>query len=176
MTTMNIIWAILVGTPPWVFVLFALLVGLGIQQLRPRTVHLARIFIVPAVFLAWGLFALWMRAAIVQSAVPAWLSALTIGFAGAWATTRLDGLGADRQRGLIHLPGGWTTLVVSMMVFAAKYMLAVSIVMRPDWRDVLATADMAVSGLSTGFFLARLARMLRHYRNAPQAELAAVSP
>jgi hypothetical protein len=175
---MNLIWAILSGTPVWVFALFALLVGLGIQQLRPRTVQMPRIFIVPAVFLAWGLIALWMRAAVVQSAVPAWLVALPIGFAFGWATTRLDGLVADRRRGLIYLPGGWTTVVASMIVFAAKYVLAVSMVMRPQWRDVLATADMAVSGLSAGYFLARLARMLTLYRNVPEADLAAgaVSP
>src|SRR5262245_64706099 len=60
---MNLVIAILSGTPWWVFALLALLVGLGVQQLKPRIVRLPRIVVVPGVFLAWGLIALSTRAA-----------------------------------------------------------------------------------------------------------------
>src|SRR4051794_38145984 len=112
---MSVVGAILLGTSWWVFMLLALLVALGISQLRPRAVRLPRILIAPAVFLGWGLIALWIRAG-TGSAAP-WLLALIIGVLVGWQTTSLDGLRADRQRGLIYLPGGWTTLVASLAVF-----------------------------------------------------------
>jgi hypothetical protein len=43
------------NTPIWVFVLFALLLVLGFQSLKPRTLPLWRLLIVPAVFIGWRL-------------------------------------------------------------------------------------------------------------------------
>jgi hypothetical protein len=169
---MNIVIAILSGTPWWVFALLALLVGLGVQQLKPRVVRLPRIAVVPGVFLAWGLIALSTRAAVMPDVVLAWLIASMLGVGLGWSTTRLDGIRVDRRRGLIYLPDGWTTLVVSLSVFAAKYALAVSAALRPQWHAAIATADVAVSGLSAGYFLARLARLLIWYRHSSQVDLA----
>jgi hypothetical protein len=169
---MNVVWAILSGTPWWAFALLAVLLGVGIQQLRPRAVPVSRIALVPAMFLAWGLIALWTRATMAAGIVPAWLVALIVGACLGWATTRVDGLRADPRHGLIHLPGSWTILVASSAVFAAKYALAVSAAMNPEWRAATAVADVAVSGLGAGYFLARLARTLRFYRNSPSANLA----
>jgi hypothetical protein len=166
---MNLVIAILSGTPWWVFVLLALLVGLGVQQLKPRIVRLPRIVIVPGVFLAWGLIALSTRAA--PGIVLAWLIASMLGAGLGWSTTRLAGIRVDRRRGLIYLPGGWTTLVASLSVFAAKYALAVTAALRPQWHAAIATADVAVSGLSAGYFLARLGRMLIWYRHSFEVDL-----
>jgi hypothetical protein len=46
---------ILQNTPWWVFALFALLVWLGLQALRPRTLPIWRLLITPAVFIGWGI-------------------------------------------------------------------------------------------------------------------------
>jgi len=169
---MNLVIAILSGTPWWVFALLALLVGLGVQQLKPRIVRLPRIVVVPGVFLAWGLIALSTRAAAAPGIVLAWFIALMLGAALGWSTTRLDRIRVDRRRGLIYLPGGWTTLVASLSVFAAKYALAVAAALRPQWHAAIATADVAVSGLSAGYFLARLGRMLIWYRHSSEVDLA----
>jgi hypothetical protein len=169
---MNVVWAILSGTPWWVFALLAVLLGVGIQQLRPRSVPVSRIALAPAMFLAWGLIALWTRATAAAGIIPAWLMAFTVGACLGWATTRVDGLRADPRHGLIHLPGSWTILVASSVVFAAKYALEVSAAMNPEWRAATAVADVAVSGLSAGYFLARLARTLKFYRNSASVDLA----
>jgi hypothetical protein len=89
-----------------VFALLALLVGLGVQQLKPRVVRLPRIAVVPGVFLAWGLIALSTRASAAPTIVLAWLTASMLGAGLGWSTTRLDGIRVDRRRGLIYLPGG----------------------------------------------------------------------
>lgn len=46
------------NTPWWAFVLLALLIVLGIQALRPRTIAVWRLLIVPAAFIVWGLISL----------------------------------------------------------------------------------------------------------------------
>jgi len=169
---MNLVIAILSATPWWVFALLALLVGLGVQQLRPRIVRLPRIVVVPGVFLAWGLIALSTRAAAAPDIILAWLVALMLGAGLGWSTMRLDGIRVDRRRGLIYLTGGWTVLVASLSVFAAKYALAVTAALRLQWHAAIAIADVAVSGLSAGYFLARLARTLIWYRHSSEVDLA----
>jgi hypothetical protein len=49
---------ILLHTPWWVFVVFALLLALGIQALRPRVVSAWRLLVTPGIFIAWGLVSL----------------------------------------------------------------------------------------------------------------------
>ena len=49
------------NTPPWVFVVFALLVVLGVQALRPRILPVWRMVAIPLVFSAWGLITLATR-------------------------------------------------------------------------------------------------------------------
>jgi hypothetical protein len=39
-------------TPLWVFALFAVLVAFGLQALRPRTLPIWRLLVIPAVFVA----------------------------------------------------------------------------------------------------------------------------
>lgn len=43
---------IITRTPPWVFVLFVILLALGVSQLRKRTASLTRIAVLPVVMLA----------------------------------------------------------------------------------------------------------------------------
>jgi hypothetical protein len=49
---------ILQNTPWWVFALFALLMWLGFQALKPRTLPIWRLLITPAVFIGWGITSL----------------------------------------------------------------------------------------------------------------------
>ena len=46
---------ILQHTPLWVWFLFALLVGLGLLQMRDREISRARALILPLIFIAWSL-------------------------------------------------------------------------------------------------------------------------
>ena len=52
---------ILTHTPLWVFVLLAYLVWQGILSLRPRTMPIWRLMIVPAVFIVMGLSRIALR-------------------------------------------------------------------------------------------------------------------
>jgi len=166
---------ILLHVPWWVWPLLALLIWVGIQRSRPGVVSLSRLALLPLVFLIWGVIALLARGA--DAAAPGifgtWFAALLGGGPIGWLATSVSGIRVDRRRGLLHLPGDWSTLMASLLVFAAKFALGIAVAVRPDARSVLGLADMAVSGLSTGYFLARLARLIATYRRAPSADLAA---
>jgi hypothetical protein len=82
---------ILYNSPWWVYVLLALLIWFGLQALRPRTLPIWRLMIVPMVFIGWGI-----ASAFTQSKVPAfliadWLVGATIGgIIARIGTRRLD--------------------------------------------------------------------------------------
>jgi hypothetical protein len=82
----------------------------------------------------------------------------------AWTTTRLDGVRIDRARQRVSLPGSALPLIRNLLIFSAKYGLAVAVAIAPASRASLAFWDVAVSGASAGYFLSWLARFVSAYR------------
>jgi hypothetical protein len=168
--------AILQGTPRWVYLLLAFLIVLGLQATRPRVARLPRILITPAIFIAWGIASLVAKASGAPLLALAWLAAGGAGAALALLTVRVDDIGIDRDHGLVRLPASWLPLIRNVLIFAAKYAIAVAAARRPEAAATLALWDIAVSGASTGYFLGRLARLAGRYRSAPSVALATGSP
>jgi hypothetical protein len=158
--------AILLNTPWWVFALFALLVALGVQALRRRTVAVGRLVIIPIVFFIWGLGTLATRSAGSPLLILDWLAAGTIGLAIAWQTIRLHNVTIDRRRGVADVPGTAVPLVRNLVIFIAKYCLAAAMAIVPAWRADLLPLDIALSGLMAGFFIGWLVRFTLKYREA----------
>ncbi len=163
--------AILTSTPWWVFLLLALLVALGVQALRQRSVPLARVFITPAVFIGWGLSSLVTAAKAAPLVLPAAIGAGVIGFGLATLTVGLDAMRAAPGR--VALPGSALPLFRNLLIFAAKYIIAAAMAIRPDWHAPLLLADMAVSGLAIGYFIGWTLRLLGGYRRALRLETTA---
>jgi len=166
--------AILTGTPWWVFVLFAVLVALGVPALRPRTMPLGRVFITPAVFIGWGLSSLVAAAKVAPLVLPVAAGAGVLGFGLAAVSVRLDAMGAEPGR--VTLPKSALPLCRNLLIFVAKYVIAVASAIRPDWRGPLLLADMAVSGLAIGYFIGWTLRLVGGYRRALRLETTAAMP
>jgi hypothetical protein len=162
--SIGLVLAVLQNTPWWVWVLLATLTLLGVQASRPRRMRVVRALITPGVFVAWGLASLASRGT--PGVVAAWLAAAALGAALGLAVTRLDGVHADRALGLVELPGSWVPLVRNLAIFAVRYGLAVAAARAPTARGQLVFWDLAVSGLSAGYFLGWLAAFVRRYRRA----------
>jgi len=154
-------------TPFWVFGVFALLVFLGIQALRERTLPVRRIVITPAVFITWGIIGLATAPHFSSLLVGDWVVAAAAGASIAAMIARFARLRADRDRQLVHLPGSTLPLIRNLVIFTAKYGLAVAMAITPAARDHLAFWSVAVSGLSAGYFLGWLGRLVAAYRRAP---------
>jgi hypothetical protein len=160
---------VLQHTPWWVFALFALLVVLGIQALRPRVISLWRLLVTPTVFIGWGIFSLFLRLDV--SAAPFvfdWLATALAGGALAWITLRSDAMRIEANG--IARPGSILPLVRNLLIFSAKYALAVAALFNPAHRLELAFLDVAVSGASAGYFLGWVAQLALLYRRSSRDE------
>ena len=159
--------AILAHTPRWVWAVLAVLVLFGLQGLRARTVSIWRLLIVPAVFIGWGLISLAQRVAVFPALMVDWSLAAIVGVAIGWFATRLGGMRVDRIARRVELAASALPLIRNVAIFLAKYVLAVAAAIAPERAAVLAHWDIAVSGLSAGYFAAWLARLAVRYRAAP---------
>lgn len=163
--------SVLQGTPGWVFPLLAVLVALGLQALRTRTIAAWRLLVVPAVFIGWGLVTLASRSAASPALAAAWGAGALAGIAIGWLTSGGSALRFDPENGRATVPGGPATLVRNVTIFAAKYGLAVAMARAPERAAALLAWDSGVSGLAAGYFAGWLLRVFAQYRSARAARL-----
>ena len=165
----NLVIDVLRGTPVWVFVVFAILLSVSLQQLRPNLRTLRRILIVPIFFTGWGLLGLFERSASAGVIAAYWVPAALL---GALIATRISlPMKIDRGRGLVWQPGNVISLVRNMVLFLGHYLLRVAAVMHPHAADSLMNWEIAVSGLGTGYFVAWGIRFAQAYARAPETDL-----
>ena len=162
---------IVLRTPLWVWPLLVLMLWLGWSGRRARTLHPARLAILPLVGLGTSF------AGIVQSAAPSlaaigWLvgllAALPIGHAigRRRAVRRLEG-------GRMEIAGGWFMLGFAVSIFAARYALGVLFGIAPALKamPLWIVLSGGVGGVIAGIGLGWLAGLLM--RRLPVARLVA---
>ncbi|HEV8029068.1 MAG TPA: DUF6622 family protein [Stellaceae bacterium] len=156
--------------PWWAFVLLALLVVLGVQALQPRMIAVWRLLIVPATFIGWGVISLVTQSVASPILMADWLATAAAGAAIAWGATRLEGMRIDRPGGHVQIPGSVFPLMRNLVIFAAKYGLTVATTMAPSMQMTLSLWNIAVSGLSAGYFIGWLLRFALKYRTTPEPQ------
>ena len=160
-------------TPPWVFVLFAYLLWIGIMRLRPSVRDVGKTWITPGIFIVWGVARLFHRPGDFSYVATHWGIAAVIGGV-------LGSLGGmkkmlvDRPRQLVRLRGSVMPLIRIILIFGAHYLLNVAAAVHPENQSTFLAWDIYVSGASAGYFFGWSLRFLRAYRTAPQVDLAPV--
>src|SRR5215471_6812872 len=129
--------AILQHSPWWVYVLFAVLIWFGLRALRPRTLPIWRLMIVPAVFIGWGIASMLTQSRTSVFLIAVWLVTATVGAILAWIGARRLEVRIDRAHRSVTLPGSVRPLVVNMLIFAAKYAIGVAMVLSPRYFEEL---------------------------------------
>jgi hypothetical protein len=167
--------AILAHTPWWVFAVIAALILTGVQALRPRVVAMWRLLIVPAIFIGWGLFSVVQRSAATPMLGADWIAAVVLGTMLGWTTTRLAGYVFEAHSWDVRVPGSPTQLVRNVVIFFARYGIAVAMAFAttPGDRSWLIACDVAVSGLAAGYFVGWIGRVGRAHRSGAGAPRAA---
>jgi hypothetical protein len=169
---MDLAFGVARDTPWWVYLVFALLVVLGTRALRPRVLSLYQISLTPAIFVLWGAAHFFGRP-VSPLLLGIWLPAAAFGAVLGFTTTRIDGLRADRNRMLVHMPKSWKPLARNMLVFSCRYGLAVGSALHPADAANLILSDAGVAGASAGYFAGWLAKFILTYRTAPSFDLPA---
>jgi len=162
-------------TPPWVWLLLASLVGLGLSQWRERRASLARVTVLPvamALLSLLGLVTAFAQGGALIAALGGWLA----GFALAGLLLRRvrapSGSRYEPSSARFHLPGSPWPLLLILAIFLLKYAVGVELAIQPqaarDLNFVLGVA--AVYGALSGVFATRTAalwRLARRQRNIP---------
>lgn len=154
---LQVLTQILRGTPVWVFPLFLGLIFLGYLQSKPRDLPPVRLAILPVALAALSL----SRVLSAFGAEPLALAAWAAGTAAALLlNSRLKqpaGARWSAASGTFHVPGSWVPMVLIMAVFFARYALAVSLAMKPDFvhSAAFASASSFGFGMLSGMFMAR---------------------
>ena len=164
---------IITGTPVWVWALLAFLLFLGIRALQPATTPLWRVALLPTIFFVWGLSNLVALYGLTLQRAAPWLAALVLGTVIGMLIAGRQPIRADRQRRLVRTAGGPLTLVLILLIFAAKYVFGYLHATRPgafvEARFWL--SELALSGVLAGMFIGRFVGLWRQYRSAPHEDL-----
>jgi len=157
-----VILQILQRTPPWVFVLFGVLLILGVLQVRPRELGRTRVALMPSIFLPLSMWGIWSAFGPSTLAYGGWLA----GIGAALLINRHARLPrqvsySDHTR-QFRVEGSWIPLAMMMAIFFTRYAIAVATAMQPELKSMPAFAAAVgfAYGLFSGSFLARSLRIL----------------
>jgi hypothetical protein len=170
--SLELIPHIIADTPLWVFAIFAYVILQGYRRLSPQVMTIRRVIVIPLLFVLWGLYGLSFRPLGLEAVAAAWLPTAMLGTVLGTVTSP-RALRVDRVRGLVWQPGSVLPLVRLILIFGGHYALNIAMAMRPDLRPTLSLCDIAVSGMSAGYFLGWLAAFQRKTSQAPEADLSA---
>ena len=168
---MEIIAGMVSHTPTWIFVLFAFLIFMGARRLRTSVQQTGRVWLIPGVFIIWGLYGLVTRPGPLGPVLAEWAAGAAVGLGLASLLTVT--VEVDRERGLVRQPGSWLPLIRNLFLISAHYVLNVLAAVRPDLHDTAIALDIGVSGLSVGYFAGWSWGFIQSYRRAPDVALAA---
>jgi len=117
-------------TPAWVFVVFAVLIAIGVRQMQPRIVSRRRLIVLPLVVAAYSLYGVAMASHNNPLALTMWLVAVLVAFLLTYMSPP-SGAVAETA-GTVRVPGSWVPMVVILGLFTARYAYNVMLAMHPD--------------------------------------------
>ncbi len=159
-------------TPIYVFLALAYGLFAGIRALRPRSMALLAMPVIPAVFLTLSVTSLIPAAVVLPAAALAWLVAAGVGVAMGVSFLSPSVTEIDRSRGRMTVGGSALVLVLFVVIFSLKYLNGIvhgtnpTLAGSPGFIIGMTT----VSGLSAGIMTGRIARLfLVYFRRQPAA-------
>jgi uncharacterized protein DUF6622 len=148
---------ILRDTPLWVWCVAGFVVWRGHTLTRPQITSGARLFTLPAAFLAISFAAAVTTFNGGAPIVGAWvLGALTAAFAWASRPQPKDLL-FNRQNRTYRVPGSWAPLVLIIVAFCARYGIGIALARHGGLRDsaLFGVSSAFIFGAISGAFLGR---------------------
>lgn len=164
------IMQIISHTPIWVFVLFFVLLTLGYQASRPRTLSRGRVAILPVAMMLLSAYGVVSAFGYRATGIAAWVAgmALSVLLNRALQLPRGGRYSATAQS--FALPGSWIPLVLMLAIFFTKYTVAVLLSLHPTLLDhaSFVTGVSLAYGVLSGIFFASALTLWRlmHPRHA----------
>ena len=144
-------------TPPWVFVLFFVLLALGYFQSKDRTVGRGKLLILPVAMIALSFYGVFSAFGMVPAGLAFWVLgvAIAVGFGARRAAPQGTSYSAETR--LFFVPGSWLPLALMMAIFFTKYAVGVILAQQlPVAGEPAFVGSISLCyGLLSGVFLAR---------------------
>lgn len=143
--------------PVWVYILFFVLLYIGIKRCFTRVSSVRWLIIVPVIFIFFnfrGIFALFPLAG---ANIFYWIVGMFLGILLGYAQMRNCLIKADRKKQLIQIPGDNTMLVLIMAIFFLEFFVHFAIAAHfaivefPIFHIIF----IAASGIMVGYFTGR---------------------
>jgi len=165
---------ILEHTPAWVWVLFCVLIVLGVSQTRTRDMSVARATILPLVMVALSLSGVLSAFGLVPLALGAWVAGLGVSLRLAGEVMAVRGASWSVRTRLFRVPGSFLPVFLILGVFVTKYAAGVLLAINPSLAANVGISVVLslVYGAFAGLFWAR-ARSLRALMRVGNAALPA---
>ena len=155
----------LIGTPIWVWLVFAYLIFVGIKATRQRVVYIPKLLIIP-VILSVMKYKIFLSAStdIYLSYFICLLMSIVFGFKIA-SRQKFEILGSLQ----VKIPGDYSTLMILISFFIIKYIFGYLNAVNNDLYRELVVFELSTSGIFSGYFLGRSIFYLAYFVKYPIA-------
>ncbi|KHN50992.1 DUF6622 family protein [Pectobacterium fontis] len=156
---------ILRHTPYWVWGVLGYLIYAGVKASQPRQQSLARMLVVPMVFMVWGVSAIFHTLQLPLAAAGGFLLTLTVGLGLGWRWGRTSGAYLPESR-CFQRTGSWWTLGLMLLTFCSRFYFSVQLSQFPTLAHdpVFCLLSGATSGVTAGIFSGISLRLLNQMR------------
>lgn len=163
----------LINTPWWVYVLIVFLIKLGINASKTNIVSLKKLFIVPVVFTFMSIHTLLTSFQVNLLTLSTWTGSILIGIFLGWLQIYRYKLRVDKQHFLIEIPGTWSTMIIIIIIFVAKYYFGYQLAVDPHKANQTGFefSMLAISGTCTGLFIGRFICYIYRLQTTPSINL-----
>lgn len=151
-------------TPSWVWIILVLMVIHGVRAFKDRTTPLAKVAIPPFLFTAFSIYTVHEAFKPSGLVYGVWTIAWVAGIVA--AITVFKGTPpkvADKERKILMLPGSARVLILCLLIFGSRYILAYGIAFDPELlTDTV--PEMILLGVTagcSGFFIGKLISCIR---------------
>ncbi|HEX2582981.1 MAG TPA: hypothetical protein VHL30_02575 [Chlamydiales bacterium] len=144
-------------TPWWVYLLFAYFLMLGVRASNPTIASFKKLAVLPIFFLGWALYGLLTDLESRYFFLIPWIMALLTGSWIGYLQVSKWPILVDAERQTISLPGSWSTLLLSISMFALKYIFGLIYATHPMAykNSAIFGTDLIFSNLIVGMFWGR---------------------
>ncbi len=148
---------ILKRTPPWVFVLFFMLIALGYFQSKGRTVSRRRVSVLPVAMIVLSFYGVFSAFGVAPVGLVFWVLGVALAVGVGVKLVTPQGVTFFSETQSFFIPGSWLPLAFMMAIFFTKYAVGVVLARQlPIASEAVFVASISLCyGLLSGVFLAR---------------------
>lgn len=159
--------------PVWVYVLFFVLLNIGIKRCNTRITTIERIAIIPTFFTLMSVYSINSIFGFTPTVLILWFAFVVVGSYIGYLHVSNRVIRADKTKRLIEIPGDMSMLILLMLIFSIEFFIhyAVEAKMYVAQLPEFKTISVILSGIIVGISAGRNVNYFIKYNQAISIEL-----